>query len=321
LEQAGLVLRHRSIDMTAYYAKADVALLKQIAQPWPEVIDDQGHWKPTSPCDVQPASLSAPQSISCAVLPSFATPQKQTHIRTATVIQWAGQARSVAQRHVRYQTVRLFAQYLHVEDSRHESPPTNYFGYRKARRVPHIYSCDEIERLVLAAKRLPSFNSLRARNLCNAYQPIAATGLRISEALHLLVSDITPDGLLIRKTKFQKTRLVPLPDTVVDSARSLLDASPRHEEWWRPCFCFRRRATARLLESSQCVPDAAEIGRNQTLPRRWPRIHELRHYLCSSRTGVVANWPATNRTAHVGLGYLPGARQYQLYLLVPGNHT
>lgn len=37
LEQAGLVLRHRSIDMTAYYAKVDVALLKQIAQPWPEV--------------------------------------------------------------------------------------------------------------------------------------------------------------------------------------------------------------------------------------------------------------------------------------------
>ena len=29
---------------------------------------------------------------------SFATHQKQTHIRTATVIQWAGQARSVAQR-------------------------------------------------------------------------------------------------------------------------------------------------------------------------------------------------------------------------------
>lgn len=37
LDQAGLILRHRSIDMTAYYAKADVALLKQVAQPWPEV--------------------------------------------------------------------------------------------------------------------------------------------------------------------------------------------------------------------------------------------------------------------------------------------
>ena len=37
LDQAGLVLRHRSIDMTACYAKAGVALLQQVAQPWPEV--------------------------------------------------------------------------------------------------------------------------------------------------------------------------------------------------------------------------------------------------------------------------------------------
>ena len=38
LEKIGLVLRHRGVDTTAYYAKADVTLLKQIAQPWPEVL-------------------------------------------------------------------------------------------------------------------------------------------------------------------------------------------------------------------------------------------------------------------------------------------
>lgn len=38
LDQIGLVLRHRGIDTTAYYAKADVNSLKQISQPWPEVL-------------------------------------------------------------------------------------------------------------------------------------------------------------------------------------------------------------------------------------------------------------------------------------------
>ena len=208
---------------------------------------------------------------------SFATHQKQTHIRTATVIQWAGQARSVAQRHVRYQTVRLFAQYLGVEDSRHESPPTNYFGYRKARRVPHIYSCDEIESLVLAAKRLPSFNSLRPETYATLISLLAATGLRISEALHLLVSDITSDGLLIRKTKFQKTRLVPLHDTVVTALAHYLthrqdtrsggahvfvsdDGQPL--VYWKVHSVFRT-----LLKSAGIKPSRG----------RWPRIHELRH--------------------------------------------
>ncbi len=38
LDKIGLVLRHRGIDTTAYYAKADIALLKQVAQPWPEAL-------------------------------------------------------------------------------------------------------------------------------------------------------------------------------------------------------------------------------------------------------------------------------------------
>lgn len=38
LFEIGSVLRHRSLDMTAYYAKVDIELLRQVAQPWPEVL-------------------------------------------------------------------------------------------------------------------------------------------------------------------------------------------------------------------------------------------------------------------------------------------
>jgi site-specific recombinase XerD len=37
LQDIQTVLRHRSIETTTIYAKVDVGLLKQIAQPWPEV--------------------------------------------------------------------------------------------------------------------------------------------------------------------------------------------------------------------------------------------------------------------------------------------
>jgi integrase len=207
----------------------------------------------------------------------FAAGEKQTHIRTATTIDWACQARSVAQRHTRYQTICRFAEYLRVEDPRHESPPPNHFGYRKMRRVPYIYSRGEIDSLVLAATRLPASGSLRPKTYAALISLLAATGLRISEALHLLVSDITPDGLLIRRTKFQKTRLVPLHDTAVTGLGHYL----MHRQEARcggdhvfvsnegqPLVYQKVHGVFRtLLKSAGIEPCGG----------RWPRIHELRH--------------------------------------------
>ncbi len=207
----------------------------------------------------------------------FATDQKQTHIRTAIAIDWASQARSVEQRHTRYQTICRFAQYLHVEDPRHELPPPNHFGYRKTRRVPRIYSRDEITALILAATRLPSPDSLQPRTYAALISLLAATGLRISEALHLLVSDITADGLLIRRTKFQKTRLVPLHETAVAGLGSYLT-----------CRQEMRRGGDHVFVSNEGEPLAYQKVHSvfRTLLKsaglkpsggRWPRIHELRH--------------------------------------------
>ncbi len=55
---------------------------------------------------------------------------------------------------------------------------------------------------------------------------LSATGLRISEALRLTVADVTGDGLLIRETKFRKTRLVPLHDTAATGLQRYARPSP-----------------------------------------------------------------------------------------------
>jgi integrase len=220
----------------------------------------------------------------------FATDKTETHIRTATAIDWASQAKSVAQRHTRHQTICRFAQYLRIEDSRHELPPANHFGYRKTRRVPHIYSRDEIEGLVLAATRLPSSDLLLPKTYAALISLLAATGLRISEALHLLVSDITSNGLLIRRTKFQKTRLVPLHATAVTGLarylthRQVARCGGDHvfvSDEGQPLVYWKVHSVFRtLLKSAGIKPSGG----------RWPRIHELRHTLAvraleSSPTG------------------------------------
>ena len=38
LDTVGTILRHHSADTTAHYAKVDIAMLREVAQPWPEVV-------------------------------------------------------------------------------------------------------------------------------------------------------------------------------------------------------------------------------------------------------------------------------------------
>ena len=146
---------------------------------------------------------------------SFAAERNEAHVSAETAIAWASRGPSVAQRDERLKTICRFAHYIRMEDHRHALPPANYFGWRKRRRVPYIYSEDEISRLLQAAGQLGPSGSLRPHTYSTLLALLAATGLRISEALELRFADITADGLLIRETKFKKTRLVPLHDTAV----------------------------------------------------------------------------------------------------------
>ncbi len=145
---------------------------------------------------------------------AFAEARGDSYVRTETVLAWAAEAPSAAQRRERLLLVRRFARQMQAEDERYEVPPAQVFGRpQRERRVPYIYKPEEIRRLLRAAAELTPKDSIRPATYVTLLALIASTGLRISEALALQLDDITPAGLVIRHTKFRKSRLVPLHTT------------------------------------------------------------------------------------------------------------
>lgn len=207
---------------------------------------------------------------------AFAAERGQTHVETQTAIDWAALGPSVAQRDARLKAVCRFVRHVQIEDARHVLPPANHFGARKRRRTPHIYTADEIGRLVKAALRLGPKGSLRPLTHATLIALLSATGLRISEALKLTIADVTSDGLLIRETKFRKTRLVPLHDTAkAGLKRYLARRGPGSVD--DPVFVDKRGRALRYIAVKETFDRLVGKAGIKSRSARRPRLHDLRH--------------------------------------------
>jgi integrase len=207
---------------------------------------------------------------------AFAAEHGQTHVKGQTAIDWAALGPTVAQRDARLTAVCRFVRHIQVEDTRHELPPANHFGARKKRRTPHIYTANEIGRLVEAALRLRPMGGLRPHTYATLIALLAATGLRISEALKLTVADVTSDGLLIRKTKVRKTRLVPLHETAAAGLqRYLAHRGPGSDD--EAVFVDKRGRPLRYLAVKETFDRLVDKAGVKPRSARRPRLHDLRH--------------------------------------------
>lgn len=207
---------------------------------------------------------------------AFAAERGQTHVEMQTAIDWAALGPSVGQRDARLRAVCRFVRHVRVEDVGHELPPANHFGARRRRRPPYIYTTGEIGRLIEAGLRLRPMRGMCPRTQATLIALLSATGLRISEALKLTIADVTRDGLLIRETKFRKTRLVPLHDTATAGLRRYLDhRGPGSDD--DPVFVDTSGRQLRYIavkESFDVLVDKAGI---KSRSGRRPRLHDLRH--------------------------------------------
>jgi integrase len=229
----------------------------------------------------------------------FMEQQRASVITTDLALRWAQQPQDVqpAQWAARLSFVRSFARYWSATDPRTEIPPTGLLPYRTKRATPYIYSNDEIQHLLKAARNLPPSTGLRPWTYYSLFGLMAVTGMRISEVIRLDHADVDlKQGLLtVRLTKFSKSRLIPLHPSTVKRLKWYLH---RRDE------LYPQPLTARFFLSNQGTPLtdcmvrwtfvklSRQIGLRKVGGSSGPRLHDLRHRFAVTtllhwyRTGV-----------------------------------
>jgi integrase len=210
----------------------------------------------------------------------FATDKGESHIRAQTAIAWAAMAPTPGARQRRLSDVVLAARFLRAEDPVHEVPPTGLFTTSKTKLIPYIYASDELARILDAARDIQRHEPrpMRRQVYVMLFGLIAATGLRISEALNLRLSDVLAGGILhIRKTKFGKSRLVPLHPTVLEALDAYLVLRRDVVGLDDHLFLTARGRGITYPSVNPAFHNILRLANIAPGRARRPRIHDLRH--------------------------------------------
>ena len=175
--------------------------------------------------------------------------------------------------------MRLFARYLATIDPQTEVPSKDLLPATRRRLPPYIYSPMEVAALMRAARTLGPRS--RAATIETLIGLMAATGLRLGEALRLDRADIDVDHDLLRvHGKHDKQRELPLHATTVTALRAYMELRDSYWPRAESDALFLSRLGVRLTVAAahdvfpQVIRAAGLEGRGH---RARPRPHDLRH--------------------------------------------
>jgi integrase len=231
------------------------------------------------------------------LLPGFVAYLEARDSRTVTIevtLAWAQRANTEGRVTTtgprRMTAARGFARYLAGIDTATEVPPLGLMPYRQRWRQPFIYSAADID-TVMTLARSSIVSPLRAATYDTLIGLLAASGLRIGEAIKLDRGDIdwTDGVLLIRESKFGKSRLVPLhPSTMAAlqyyaTLRDQLQPQPLEPSFF-VSLTRKRLLYAVVSQTFRKLVDDSGVGAGAPHP---PRLHDLRH---SFAVATLLSW-------------------------------
>ena len=229
-------------------------------------------------------------------------------LTTDLILRWVNLPKSAAQSYKanRLSIARSFARYLAARDGQTQVPDWRLMP-KIFRHRPHLFGEPQLRQLIAAARRLKRTYPLRPLTYETLFGLLASTGLRICEALKLTCRqvDLERGTLRIERTKFKKSRLVPLHPTTTEALR--LYAAARVMRWGRlddgPFFvgCLGRalpyHSVGRAFREI-CAELGWQKGHGEW-PR--PRIHDLHHSFACNR---LLRWYRDGEDVHCKIASL-----------------
>lgn len=175
---------------------------------------------------------------------------------------------------------RGFATYLKALDPATEVPSTDLLPWRPCRATPYLYSEEQITALMQVSGTLSTPH--RGATYSTLIGLLSATGMRVGEAIGLDRSDIDwkADLIVVRNTKFGKSRQLPVHSSVTQALRCYLRRRdrPRAPEGTEAVFVSTvgtRLLYPNVQSTFRRLLDRAGIEPRSTSCR--PRLHDLRH--------------------------------------------
>ncbi len=202
-------------------------------------------------------------------------------ITTKLALQWAAKPVGVSLKRqaTRLGIVRQFALYAQSFDPRTEVPPPRLIPCSSWRLTPYIYSNEDVDGLLEAART--QRDHLSASTDATLLGLLAVTGMRVGEAIRLDRRDLDLDRslLVVRGTKFGKSREIPLHPSTVEALARYARSRDRLLPIQHSSRLFLSRKGTPLIYNNvhrrfHDLIDRAGLANRS--PRR-PRIHDLRH--------------------------------------------
>jgi integrase len=221
-------------------------------------------------------------------------PQLETEPLSVMIDQWAATKGTRNHAYEREKLERAFAKILrHRDPSVPPRRPDPRLRKEVARqwRKPHIYSPADVRRMLDIARSYPSPRAaLRRENMYTMLLLAYCAGLRRGELARLNLGDVNlGDGTItVRQTKFFKTRILPLPDSVVVELRTYIAARRRVGASQAPhsaLFWHEQGSSRYTLEMiTWLLTDVIRrAGLKPLKGKAGPRVHDLRHSMVVNR--------------------------------------